>query len=154
MEDGGTPDLEHELAHALAATAADRGWRTGGPVTVRVTVDDRARQGTVRMTSDSVPGVIRPWSQLLDAGAGVSHDVGDNRVLIGRDDAADIYLEVPEVSRLHAILFREAGKAWITDLDSANGTFANETPVAERAGVLRPGDTVRFGAATFAFRMR
>ena len=36
----------------------------------------------------------------------------------------------PGVSRNHALIWREAGSAWIDDLGSANGT-----------GVWRPGDT-------------
>ncbi|MFQ5554718.1 MAG: FhaA domain-containing protein [Acidimicrobiia bacterium] len=157
MADLGTEDvsdLERELTHALSTTAADRGWRTGGPVTVHVAADARARQGSIGYTSSYQPGAVPTWSQLLDAVAGVSHDIGDNRVLVGRDDEVDIHLDDPQVSRLHAVVFREAGKAWINDLGSANGTTVNGTVVNDQAVPLRPGDTVAFGPATFAFRMR
>ena len=51
----------------------------------------------------------------------------DNRNLIGRADDCDIVLAEPEVSRHHAVVFREGGSLWVADLHSANGTTVNDT---------------------------
>lgn len=53
------------------------------------------------------------------------------------------------MSSRHARLHVERGKVWVTDLDSKNRTFLNDTPLpphqAQAAGV---GDTIRMGTTT------
>ncbi len=146
-------DLAAELTHVLEATAAERGWRTGGPITVAVRVDAGTKPGSVRCTGSVEPGETPPWSILLDVAGGRAYDIADNRVVIGRAEAADVRIDHPEVSRRHAVLFRSAGRAWIQDAGSANGTKVNGRPVPANAVLLRPGDDVSLGPATFSFRM-
>jgi DNA-binding winged helix-turn-helix (wHTH) protein len=43
--------------------------------------------------------------------------------LLGRDPSAGVYVDHPSVSRRHARLSIEAGRAWLQDLGSRNSTF-------------------------------
>lgn len=54
------------------------------------------------------------------------------------------------VSRKHAILERSGASVTITDAGSTNGTFVNGIRI-DGPTVLRVGDVVQFGAATFRF---
>ncbi len=65
---------------------------------------------------------------------------------IGRGRGADIRLDDPSVSRLHAELVRRGPYVYVVDLGlSRNGTRVNGRPVARR--VLDNGDVLSFGAA-------
>jgi hypothetical protein len=65
---------------------------------------------------------------------------------VGRGAGADIRLDDPSVSRLHAEIVRRGPYYYIADLGlSRNGTRVNGRPVARR--VLDDGDVVSFGAA-------
>ena len=65
---------------------------------------------------------------------------------VGRGRGADIRLDDPSVSRLHAELVRRGPYVYVTDLGlSRNGTRVNGRPVARR--VLDDGDVLSFGAA-------
>jgi len=143
--------LQHELAHALTVTAADRGWRTGGPVTVVVTTDEAVPRGLLECEGKEVPGVLPAWAQLLAQDGSGALDFTDNRNLIGRELDCDVIVSVPAVSRYHAIGGRDLGAAHIDDLSSSNGTFVNGSRITERANLL-PGDGVVFGDAAFTYR--
>jgi pSer/pThr/pTyr-binding forkhead associated (FHA) protein len=45
--------------------------------------------------------------------------------VLGREPSAGVCVDHPSVSRLHARISIEAGRAWIEDLGSRNGTFLN-----------------------------
>ncbi|HYB17660.1 MAG TPA: FHA domain-containing protein [Streptosporangiaceae bacterium] len=65
---------------------------------------------------------------------------------VGRGRGADIGLDDPSVSRLHAELVRRGPYVYVVDLGlSRNGTRVNGRPVARR--VLDDGDVLSFGAA-------
>jgi len=65
---------------------------------------------------------------------------------VGRGRGADIRLDDPSVSRLHAELVRRGPYVYVVDLGlSRNGTRVNGRPVARR--VLDDGDVLSFGAA-------
>ncbi|KAI9275536.1 SMAD/FHA domain-containing protein [Phascolomyces articulosus] len=69
---------------------------------------------------------------------------------IGRLPLCDIQMEHPSVSRYHAVIqFKNDGKAFIYDLDSAHGTRVNKQRISPRTYIsLKPGDQVRFGEST------
>jgi eukaryotic-like serine/threonine-protein kinase len=65
-------------------------------------------------------------------------------VMVGRDRTCSIVLSHPAVSRRHAKITL-SGTAWVLeDLQSANGTYVNNTRVDKVK--LKVGDVVRFGA--------
>src|SRR5436190_20160828 len=81
--------------------------------------------------------------------AGLTYEVGDAPLLIGRDDRAEIQVLDQGVSRRHAEIFRMGEMFFIRDLDSRNGTFVNEERIKEE--LLRDGDEVRIGSTVIAF---
>jgi S1-C subfamily serine protease len=70
-------------------------------------------------------------------------------VVIGRDPAADVFIDDPRVSRPHARVWVDAtGGPRIEDLKSTNGTFVNGSRIAS-ATPLRSGDSVSIGNTRF-----
>ena len=74
---------------------------------------------------------------------------GDN--LVGRDPAADVWLDAPSVSRRHSRIDIAEHGITIEDLDSKNGTTVNDAPVT-RAMALHDGDRIVFGSVSGVFR--
>src|SRR5438132_9530077 len=69
---------------------------------------------------------------------------GDTKT-IGRSNQADVVLDEPSLSRLHArISMTRDGVAVVEDLGSTNGIFLNGTQ--RRSGNLSIGDRVRLGS--------
>lgn len=143
--------LATELAEVMRVTAAESGWATRGPITV-VLEPGRPGARTTEVQATSQPGPIRPWAQLVSVRSAEVHGLGDNRVGIGRGDDVSVRIDIPEVSRHHAVVFRHEGRHWMHDAGSTNGTWRNGDQVATDPTPLTPGDTVRFGPASFTFR--
>jgi pSer/pThr/pTyr-binding forkhead associated (FHA) protein len=75
-------------------------------------------------------------------------------ISVGRSDSNDVVVQNPSVSRLHALIHRDARSTeWhITDAGSRNGTRVNEVPVArELPAVLTDGCTVTLGDIRLRF---
>ncbi|MCP4662713.1 MAG: FHA domain-containing protein [bacterium] len=71
-------------------------------------------------------------------------------VRVGRSESADVTIAVQTISRLHASVQPFQGDSYfLTDLDSANGTFVNGLRVKEAP--LQDGDEIRFGDVLFRF---
>ena len=77
--------------------------------------------------------------------SGVTHELVDEAITIGRGADNTIVVNDPSVSTHHAQLLLEGDTYRLKDLDSTNGTRVNGKPVTET--VLRFDDRVRFGAA-------
>ena len=77
--------------------------------------------------------------------SGVTHELLDEAVTIGRGPDNTIVVSDPSISTHHAQLLLEGDTYRLRDLDSTNGTRVNGKPVTET--VLRFGDRIRFGAA-------
>lgn len=65
------------------------------------------------------------------------------RLVVGRHPDADIRVQEPTMSALHAELTPVGSRVSIRDLDSLNGTLLNGVRVVE--SMLRPGDQVEIG---------
>ena len=65
------------------------------------------------------------------------------QLTIGRDEANDLVLDDPDVSRSHAEVKRDDEGALLTDLGSTNGTRVNGAGVDKAR--LRPGDQIGIG---------
>jgi hypothetical protein len=149
-------DLDHltkELNRTLYETAADRGWRIGGPIDVNLTTDPSVGRGSIKCTATRAPASLAPWGTLAEHRAGREFELGDNRCVVGRSDNAEIKLDEPEVSRHHAVIFREGKRFWIIDLNSANGTTVNGNPVTSEPSEIGSGDMLSFGPTVFALRI-
>jgi pSer/pThr/pTyr-binding forkhead associated (FHA) protein len=72
------------------------------------------------------------------------HAFTKERVFIGRDDACDIVLDNPGISRRHIEIFRRGEHAFmIRDLASVNGMYINNKLIAEAE--LVSGDVIQVG---------
>jgi predicted component of type VI protein secretion system len=77
--------------------------------------------------------------------SGVTHELVDEAITIGRAPDNTIVVNDPSISTHHAQLLLEGDTYRLKDLDSTNGTRVNGKPVTET--VLRFDDRIRFGAA-------
>ena len=69
-----------------------------------------------------------------------------SRVVLGRSRDADFRLDDPNISRRHAVVYWEDGRAFAKDLGSTNGTSLNGRPIASAA--LEDGDVLTLGGCT------
>src|SRR5208282_3423337 len=97
--------------------------------------------------SAPIEGMVRldtPFLRIEDSGE--VFPLRDEVTTVGRGQGADIRLDDPSVSRLHAELVRRGPYVYVVDLGlSRNGTRVNGRPIAR--GVLDEGDVLSFGAA-------
>src|SRR5262245_33491308 len=92
------------------------------------------------MTEQRIASII----VLSGENAGRSYRV-DEQILIGRSEDADIFISSNDVSRNHARIHREAGRYFVADLGSRNGTRLNGVPVTHAE--LTFGDRVTIGTS-------
>ena len=71
---------------------------------------------------------------------------------VGRDPSCAVCVDELGVSRRHARLVISNESVLIEDLGSKNGTWVYERQITEPT-ILRDGDRIRVGAATFTFRL-
>lgn len=68
-------------------------------------------------------------------------------LLIGRDPSCDVSLPLEHLSRHHCQLEVRNGSLYVSDLDSANGTFLNGVRIKD--SVLKAGDKIKLDVITF-----
>gem|GEM_PF-494092 len=134
-------ELESVLAEEVDRYTTDEGLRLEGPISITIEADEDVSPGTVVCHLEVKPGPTVPWARLV--GSDVV-EVGRNRVLIGRSPQVDIVLPYEDISRQHAVLWRQDGQVWIRDLGSSNGTFLDGQPVGREALTVNPGAVLGF----------
>lgn len=141
--------LVRELEEAMREHARDRMYRFIGPVKVELFQDPDFKKSEFTMDVEvrQGPGGMPAAALVLADGSRIS--VGEDPLLIGRAPECDLELADSTVSRRHAEIVRD-GDAWfVRDLGSSNGTKVNGQGVTDQ--MLRDGDEIRLGAATFRF---
>lgn len=81
---------------------------------------------------------------------GTSVELQDDKIILGRNADCTIVLNVPAVSREHAVIRRIQGKFYIEDLKSRNGTFVNSKEVTTRT-LLKDNDRIKICDNLLAF---
>lgn len=71
----------------------------------------------------------------------------DQEISIGRTNLAQLVVNDPSLSRLHATIFREGEEVWILDENSSNGTFVGGERVSPERK-LRDRDEILLGSNT------
>jgi hypothetical protein len=94
------------------------------------------------------PATARCWL-ITAAGYAIRLQEGEN--VVGRDPSADLFVDLPGVSRRHARVVVTGASAIVEDLGSKNGTFVNDQLVSGPAP-LAAGDRVRIGSLVAIFR--
>src|SRR5262245_7329771 len=72
------------------------------------------------------------------------------KFVLGRNADCAVVINVPAVSREHACIRKIAGKFYIEDLKSRNGTFVNEQEVTARV-LLKENDRIKICDTLFEF---
>lgn len=73
-------------------------------------------------------------------------EVSAMRVTIGRTERSQIHFSDSQCSSVHCRLWVEAGKLWIEDLESKNGTYLNGVKIIKSQVFLR--DIIAMGSTT------
>ncbi len=87
---------------------------------------------------------------IVDDGLSIATRRFGRRVLAGRAPTADVRIDDPRVSRLHARIEMRDDGVYVEDLGSRNGTAVNG--VLTDGQRLAPGDEIRVGAGSIIFR--
>ncbi len=88
--------------------------------------------------------------QELDYYVDESYEIEEDEI-IGRGRKCDIVINDKYLSGKHLRVFKVAGKFYIEDLGSTNGTFLNGSALGEKAVELLDGDKISFGRSNFLF---
>ncbi len=134
-------ELERVLAEEVDRYTADEGLRLEGPIAVAIEASEDVSPGTVVCHLEVKPGPTVPWMRLVGS---ETVEVGRNRALIGRSPEADLVLPFEDISRRHALIWRQEGQVWIRDLGSSNGTSLDGEPVGREAATVNPGAVLAF----------
>jgi hypothetical protein len=158
-------DRAEERGYAMLAPAeveilADQTLHAGTFVVDAALVDAAAAAGSPPLLADadiSRTRAMRPiempagptgFEPVFIAGSvggkRVSWPITGSRLTVGRGLDNDIVLDDASVSRHHAEITREGGRAQVRDLGSTNGTWVNARRVM--ANPIQPGDQLAFGA--------
>ncbi len=141
--------LETLLSEEMAAYTADQGLRVEGPTTVSIEIDDGVAPGQMLCHVEVVPGPLVIWARLVSTTQALA--VGRNRVLIGRAPEMDVVIGEDDVSRRHALIWREGGSSYVRDLGSSNGTFVDRTRIGGEPAVIEHGSTLGISEHDFRF---
>jgi hypothetical protein len=145
-------ELIEELVEVVTQTAAERGWRVVGPVRIQIVTSNEIPRGILEAEGLAHRAPLVPWGQLMADDGSAVLDISINRTLIGRALDSDIRVANQEVSRHHAVIFREEGNSMISDLHTANGTFVNGVRIANGPVLVSAGDSIILGNLAFTFR--
>lgn len=129
--------------------AAEQGLRLEGPTTVSIDIDDRMPPGQMGCHVEIVPGPPTPWARLVSENE--AHSIGRNRVLIGRSPDADLIIDHDDVSRDHAVIWREGGVVFIRDLGSSNGTFVEGMRIGSDPVTIEHGSSLGISEHGYRF---
>lgn len=144
--------LEAELSEEMTTYTARQGLRTEGPMRVSITTSDSVTPGSLLCHAEIVPGPPVVWARLVSEVE--THAVGRNRVTIGRGSDMDIVVPADDISRRHAILWREGGHAFVQDVGSSNGTYVDGERLGTDPVQIRHGSTLGLSSRTFRFLKR
>jgi diguanylate cyclase (GGDEF)-like protein len=84
---------------------------------------------------------------LTGSATGTQFKVNKGTAMIGRGPQVELRVEDDGISRAHARIRAETGRAWVEDMGSRNGTFVNGAKIAA-AVELHDGDKIQVGRGT------
>lgn len=136
-------ELEQTLADEMTRYSIEEGLRLEGPVTVSIETSDGVSAGNVVCHVEVLPGPPLVWARLVAETETL--EVGRNRSLVGRAPECDVVVTGNEVSRKHALIWREGGIISIRDLTSSNGTYIDGRRIGTEPVEVHPGSLIGFG---------
>src|SRR5579859_5311627 len=84
------------------------------------------------------------------ANQGTFVELKEDKIILGRNQECTVVLNVPAVSREHAVIRRIQGKFYIEDMKSRNGTIVNNKEVTTRT-LLKDNDKIKICDNLLAF---
>lgn len=106
---------------------------------------------TARKSDDTrVPSRSRAFGCRL-SWAGRKVRLQEGAAILGRDPEADVFIDMPTVSRRHARIVVDGANATIEDLGSKNGTFVRGVRI-QSPTLLTDGDEIHLGSVRLLFR--
>lgn len=148
--------LVAELEDAVTQHARQQRYAFVGPVSVQIEQADDLDTGVFRIRGARMKGSVAPATAAV---ATVSHPVLDidgrryqlnnKRTVLGRGTDCDIVLDDPGVSRHHAEVTLDGGRANLRDLGSTNGSFLDGERVT--AARLVDGSAITLGRTRILF---
>ena len=141
--------LESSLEEVLSEHAAEEGLRLDGPPRVEIVTSSGVSPGQFNCELEVSSGPLPPWSRLVSSAE--SFGVGHNRAFLGRSEHSDVVIPILEISRRHALLWREHGDVWIRDLKSANGTHVDGAQLGADPISVTTGAVVNMAGHRFRF---
>jgi FHA domain/zinc-ribbon domain len=125
------------------------GSESSGPTTATYRVGE-----TGDIEPVEIDGVVRASGAALVIRAGggrtgESFPLSGDRMTVGRQPEADIFLDDVTVSRDHALLVRRGGDWYLDDCGSLNGTYVNRRRVDSHR--LADGDELQVGKYRLTF---
>jgi hypothetical protein len=99
-------------------------------------------------------GELAGWVVVMNGDQkGEDFRIREGQNSIGSIPENDIFIKDPAVSGKHAMLRCREKKLLLTDLDSSNGTFLNESPDPISMEELHDNDIVRIGTTTLKVKL-
>jgi pSer/pThr/pTyr-binding forkhead associated (FHA) protein len=83
---------------------------------------------------------------------GACFGIPDVPIVIGRSPEANVRIDDPWISNMHALIEPRGDDLWVVDLASRNGTFVDAERVSEAR--LVPGTALAFGRTRVELRTR
>lgn len=145
-------ELEGDLSEELEAYTARHGLRVEGPMSVSIKTSDSVAPGSLVCHAEVVPGPAVIWARLVSEST--THAIGRNRVTIGRGSDMDIVIPEDDVSRRHAVLWREGGQTFVQDLGSSNGTYVDGARLDSEPKQIEHGSTLGLSSTMWRFLER
>ena len=114
---------------------------------------DDSRGSRARSAGPDLSAGVEPRLEVVAAMGyepGTVIDVSDGATL-GRAGSADIHVEDPFASSVHARIFARNGFMHVEDMGSTNGTYLNGRQL-RKAEQLKPADKIRIGDSEYSYR--
>ena len=151
------PTCGHEMADAAnfcPHCGASLAKVAGDTTRVIPAVGDDAATNDLLEQNEAAAEALPEGSALLvvvrGTQVGARYLISADLTTAGRNPDCDIFLDDVTVSRLHARFTRHDGFVWVSDENSLNGTYVNQT-LTEGEVALRRGDTVQIGKFRMVF---
>jgi pSer/pThr/pTyr-binding forkhead associated (FHA) protein len=103
----------------------------------------------VRDTVQSLPQGTALLVVRAGAGEGERFLLDADRIIAGRSEEADVFLNDVTVSRTHVEFVRNGSEFEVRDLGSLNGTYINRDRIDSY--VMKPGDEIQIGKYRMVF---
>jgi hypothetical protein len=111
-----------------------------------------APRKTVLLTEQKKAPVVGWFVAMNGDQKGEDFRIRDGQNILGSGPEADIVIRDGTVSSRHASLRYKDQRFYLTDLDSSNGTYLNDSAETIAREELRDNDTVRIGAISMKFK--